>query len=725
MAQPIIQPGGRLKLYANVPIGYGEQVIFSSKAEQARVLAKFQVFTVENCSYISQRVRFSIPSPAHFKNLEKVNYMSYINTGFSDREFFGAVQNLRMINNITAEFEFIYDALQTYMCEFSALPCRIVREQLSANDWATATATPNAPINELLTREHGDIPESLKKKLSYSEDAGAFTPVGTFTYLPYSRGSAATENLMKPVALFKLNWYISSADATPVNFKTGDGSKSITVKAGEKQSERTMAVLNLLNQFDGFITPGHDFIKPKYTDEVQKSFLAAKTAWAFLGVDANVMEVEVNNQIVPLRWITEEDPEIRAGGIQTISDWFAPESFQTDTPKPTAYDNRIMNEILAWFELDEQGNLPVSASNTLNAIAVAGLFSNISYCARVPKIFTQFVQRGNGFYNRSWPNNPEGVPNTQWLTRVNPTTGPLHPKVYRAPYDYLHVTLPDGSGRDFAFDEFMEEFADFALYFDVHSTPTMYVIPRKYKMERPEDAASGGLLNTYDALSFNKFPQLPISADGFLVEQSGNFQQAANPSGWEKFQSIFGNLFSGGAQGAGQGASAGGVGAAIGGAIGAVGGLANAAPQIIQRETAKDILHGDINKAYDGFWFPSANYSLGSVVREGQTFALSQAFNDACVTVEHHGLLDEVRQSLSDYFNEYGCASTRVGVPRVLNYMKKTGDVPHFTKKDETTRVGTAVKTEDIIIQGVNNETKDEIARYFTQGTWFWKGESL
>lgn len=77
-----------------------------------------------------------------------VNYMMFLNDSFSDFMYFAFVLTAKYINDITVEYTYIIDDLQTYMFEFSISQAMVERMHIAHDNYfASTTAEPDIPAN--------------------------------------------------------------------------------------------------------------------------------------------------------------------------------------------------------------------------------------------------------------------------------------------------------------------------------------------------------------------------------------------------------------------------------------------------------------------------------------------------------------------------------------------------------------------------------------------------
>lgn len=116
-------PTSNVRLYSGVPLDMTHENIFISNSEGAvlSALSQYQIFAQSELTYIkaeNNKVRIE----GNAESLYNADYISFRNSGFGDKTFFGFVTKVEYLNNNTVEITFIIDNITTWLpyCSFSS-----------------------------------------------------------------------------------------------------------------------------------------------------------------------------------------------------------------------------------------------------------------------------------------------------------------------------------------------------------------------------------------------------------------------------------------------------------------------------------------------------------------------------------------------------------------------------------------------------------------------------
>jgi len=172
-----IVPDSTVSLYRGVDIDSGEQLVFSSKANQT---AYFQLCLERQavaCTVVRKTGALRLECPGSV--VSRCNYLSFINPSFDNKIVYARIVDYDYINNECTEITYMIDYWQTWMFDVQFDDMYIEREHLSQADWLKAENNPYDPsILEFRTSEN--LPISLDcEKPNYSigestDDDGAY-----------------------------------------------------------------------------------------------------------------------------------------------------------------------------------------------------------------------------------------------------------------------------------------------------------------------------------------------------------------------------------------------------------------------------------------------------------------------------------------------------------------------------------------------------------------------
>lgn len=161
-----IIPDSTITLYANVEIDNGEELVFSSKANQTAYFQSKLVRQAVACTMVRKTGMLKLECPGSV--VSGCNFISFINPSFDNKIVYARIVDYDYVNNECTEIAYAIDYWQTWMFDVGFDPCHIDREYLSQADWNKAEANPYDPtIFELRTPEDLPIGKDLEK-VAYS-----------------------------------------------------------------------------------------------------------------------------------------------------------------------------------------------------------------------------------------------------------------------------------------------------------------------------------------------------------------------------------------------------------------------------------------------------------------------------------------------------------------------------------------------------------------------------
>jgi hypothetical protein len=338
-------------------------------------------------------------------------------------------------------------------------------------------------------------------------------------------------------------------------------------------------------------------------------------------------------------------------------------------------------------------------------------------------------------------------------------------KLCQSPYYYLRVNNNNGSTKEYKYEKFSDIVnggKQFTMSFlsMLEGVPKTAMAPMRYMY-------AGGGVNVRDDINIDEriekdaFPQIGYSSDAFLSYVSNQYNNtitSANESDIAGYalanklggrstaeipallsgtSSLFSNV--GGAIGKGV------TDVASGNLLALPGDIANLGNSVVNTgiTTLKSAM--DAGQRYDEM--DEAN-NRRSMTRGDIESGVYGKAKDAYVADTYHpgnnnGILNyyagigdistfiitrvqlrpEILEQYDKYFSFYGYTSNRYGVPRVCNYIKGSGDQPHF---DETTsKHFTYLKCGSMHVISPMMVVSEYIESLFTSGCRFLKGEDL
>ena len=198
----VITPSSQIKLYSNVEITDGLEMVFKSKSGQdAYFNSKLKASNV-NCTYIRKTGKCRIEFPT--STVSQCNFISFTNTSFENVTFYARVTNWEYVNNVTSDIMYEIDWFQTYMFNVEYRDAKIEREHLSEDDFQALEKNPwKTGIYEMETEEglavdknmlHFPIVGTADDDTMYSIDVGDLYAVMQLS--PYETDDTSLDDLL-------------------------------------------------------------------------------------------------------------------------------------------------------------------------------------------------------------------------------------------------------------------------------------------------------------------------------------------------------------------------------------------------------------------------------------------------------------------------------------------------------------------------------------------------
>lgn len=163
-------PDTVLNLYEDIPVADGLNIAFRTPGGQAAYFNARrvrQVTGMTQINYLGGKVRIQ-GDPT---GVLRCNYLSFNNVAYEGKPFYAKVSGHDWVNHNTVDIFFEIDYWQTFMFDALYRSSKIVREHLSASQWADAVANPyRNDIPELMTPE--ELPTIPEFEVSYKRPDG-------------------------------------------------------------------------------------------------------------------------------------------------------------------------------------------------------------------------------------------------------------------------------------------------------------------------------------------------------------------------------------------------------------------------------------------------------------------------------------------------------------------------------------------------------------------------
>lgn len=135
-------PDSEIRILRGCPCDpdYEHTLYFGTKAAQYNYFVGLTKYRVQNATY-QRAKRGRIRVEYKCDDLYDCNYIMFQNTAFGNKWFYGFIDDLTYINNVTTEITYTIDVLQSWLFDFSLQECFVSREH-SATDVAGENLVP-------------------------------------------------------------------------------------------------------------------------------------------------------------------------------------------------------------------------------------------------------------------------------------------------------------------------------------------------------------------------------------------------------------------------------------------------------------------------------------------------------------------------------------------------------------------------------------------------------
>lgn len=311
------------------------------------------------------------------------------------------------------------------------------------------------------------------------------------------------------------------------------------------------------------------------------------------------------------------------------------------------------------------------------------------------------------------------------------TCSGTNPKLKRAPFSYLRAISPNGDVKEYKYELFANPKSGISFKYDatLSGMPSTALIPVNYRYGEVAETVGKNLCNLEERLENPMTIQIPYNIDAFLSYMSGIYSESAARLAtpiWMKAASGVGNFASSVPETIAGGAMSGAGGGPAGMAAGAIAAAGGSALQSFGGEMIQDMqavnnitmLRGS-NPIYD-YSAEKAKY-IADEYHAGSGSFWYIRYGRVNYELFFMTLNDAMTETVDNYFNAFGYNSGRIGVPRVCNFIKGTGDQPHFVEIDDG--LTTYVKTGDMHVVSNLKPASDYIEALFNAGCRFIKGD--
>ena len=662
-----IVPDSVITLYNNVPITNQQQIAFKTLAQQTAYFATKILRSKVNCSYVRRNGRLKIEDGMGL--MLNCNYISFRNPSFENKTIYARVIDYVYINNVTVEIQYVIDWFQTFMFDVTYEDAVMDREHLSVADWNKVATNPyDRSVYEMFTPEDLPVDKNMEKLYTIpSTGYNCITPNEALTqdYAYTNLFDDSVVNMDKDICMLISDFDYSELDSTDL-------------KA-------------FWDNFDDIYTSG--------------DWQAFKNAGGYqLGSDNRLLGAE-------------------DGSGNPI---------YLDSPIPHCYN-------ICFLHYNEAGTSKLQ--KIIDYLTLQGVTHSIIGIYQVSSDFRIYLQEtsGLGFNYKVGPVDQNVV----------------NKKLLHAPFQYIRIDTASGDVKEYFYEKFVNRNSDGTFNFRYLATlngiPCVMIVPFQYDSTSYVVTSDTVFdlfgynnkvgFNTDERIEFNAFPQIGYVTDAYLTylsqQYSENLQNrttmAEKTTKSSKIANTLGNIFSAANPFGGNFLNFAGAG------VNATNEMIASRNQMISfdeasvlrklnPEDASAIASGDavsevFNEAKAGFIADEYHPSNANAASLG----ISERGNIESFRITRVQLRDVFVQKYDAYFTHYGYSSSRIGVPRICNFMANSSnnaELPKFLTQTNGYSM-TYVKTQSMNVNSTMKPVSDFIEQMFNNGMRFIDGSTL
>lgn len=719
--QHAIPQDSEVILYQDVDISpkYNRQVIHQNKQQQAEYFSKRGTLTFYHVSVL-RNSRNTIKVGARQGTLDKYSYMSFRNPTLDNRTYYAFIKNIDYLNNDTCVITYDIDYFQSYYLDATFTETQIVREHLSKAEYNLAMSN---PFDRSLISLH--TPEEL------TPDPEMYTLLGSENADGDSNGSRWLPSAIHYADGSKGDDKVIVMFVAPFNELSGSDRKNKALyvsKYGTMTKEEAWAQIkkDKLSDYDDDdgIQDGKVSILGLIHAGADNAFNNLKTGlssgkWAKSLFDKNL-------------------------GYDAFSADFDAEKRKEEEDKKKHSDNSNDKYKRGWEDF-----LRRFSAYHMEGEANGGFRATRMFVFKGGTGYKDFQAAVDYMTLLGYSSSIVGayyvplaiVSNTKILQQIANPSHSRHPKLRTFPYTYINVISPDGTNKEYKFENFAQVAkgtagtANFTLTSNFNGVPTMSLVPLNYKMTGSEEDVRT-MYNYNERVVFKNFPPVGWTTDSYLAylqQQNAGFAMTLTPDAQKQRQiSTSGNILRNVASAAG--------GFMLGGPVGALAALgvsaANSTPGLVSQLT-QDNYNRDLSNRTASFGADEANTAAGGYLSPEwqatrpafvhKSYEASGAdgwemyqYWGANFRLDVHTIHDAYLPMFERFFDLYGYSTKRIGIPHLIGWVHSTGDEPHWETVDG--KESTYLKTHNAQVTGVISPAIDAISSLLDGGCTFIKG---
>ena len=723
----IIPQNSVLTLYKDVDISskYRKQVVHQSKQAQENYFQQRAFRVWQNVS-VMRNSRNTVKIGARQGTIDEATYLSFRNPELDNRTYYCYITNIDYLNNDTTQITFEIDYFQTYYLDAKYSETQIVREHLSQKEYVKAIENPfDRSLISLRTPEDLVPDEEMytllgREKVNDGESTGSQWLPASIKYNDGTRGD--TKVIVMFVAPFN---ELSGSD------RIANGKSAYTSKYGNLTFDEVW------EKFQQKIASDYDDDDGKTDGKISAfGLLHAAADGFFYNLNRNTSNPLDVFSIFNISKGIGDNMEARKKALK--------EDYDREKQLEKESKNKVDNENLKYKSTWEQ------------------FLQNFgSYCYEGPKnggfqATRMFIFKGNKGYQDfqsavdfmtlyGYSSSIVGayyvplavVDNTKLIAEIENPCKSRHPKLRTFPYTYINVISPDGTNKEYKFENFakitdkISNKANFTLTSNFNGVPTMSLVPLNYKMIASGDDVRS-MMNYIERITFRAFPPVGWTTDSFLTylnKQNTAFamQQTPYEQDTRRIQAVsdFGkNVASS-------------VGAfATGNPLAAAQPIFDGSTDFFMknrpidygrnlRDQTSNLGPESASNVAGGYLAPEWQQARPAFVNKTYHASGTDGWEmyqywGPNFRIDTHTIHPQYLHIFERYFDLYGYNTKRIGVPHLISWIHQEGEEPHW--EDVDGKRSTYLKTYNIQITNVIAPAIEAISSLLDGGCSFVKG---
>ena len=647
-----IVPDSTITLYGGVDIDNGEQLVFKSRANQTAYFQSKLVRAQTPCTVVRKTGRLRVEIAGSV--IATCNYLSFVNPSFDNKIVYARIIDYDYINNECVEISYAIDYWQTWMFDVHFDDMYIEREQLSEGDYQKSVTNPyDTSILELKTLE--SLPVSTDMEKPYYDYGLGNAHDGIYCAATLASEHNITNGFGILISLSDPN--LENLDDSAEAGSTAPSAEFADIL----DAIQTLGHGNYGTSFYKLSRSVYDYLAANYSTITAPIFVGDDWTSSGLGI-LSPMDGSVN---APVSYL------FIASGASTVP-------ADTGNLGPVHYVSKLMN----W-------------------LTKTNLTGNIIGLYAVPNPMILFSG------DAAVDNAPINVKHTTAKTQ-----NVANKKLDRYPYSYYRVITPNGDIKELHMEDFKTaqdgiDECRLGITMDIVEKPNLIVAPLNYKASGASPRNATANMNVREGMIFTQFPTMPYNIDGFVAQIAAVSNSIIGNNtldyGYEIQQKQLDNYSQWKDVGKGildavtdipiSGPTLGQIGA-LGRAVGKGIDVAFSAMQADltsqrnqnefdqSQDAYKALANTTDNAVYNNFQYTKPAYAANQYHQiNGDGIVNYNLNNFMDVLFVKVSLHPQILANYDKYFTNYGYASGRCGIPRVIEYVHgetDTDKVPHW-----------------------------------------------